>query len=92
LELPVRQPGHEQLRETLDGIHVLADLRALEEMGAVQAGAQDKMPLQQGLGPGENVEYFLLGRIHAGATLRGTPAKNKIFFAPARKKCTLDPF
>ena len=39
------QLGEQQLREALDRGHVLADLRALEIVRAVQAGAQHEMPL-----------------------------------------------
>jgi len=55
----------EQRAEPLHRRHVLADLRALEEMPAVQAGAQDKVPLQQRLGAHENVGDLLLNRVHA---------------------------
>ena len=45
--------------------HVLADLGALEEMAAVETGAQDEVAGQQGLGITENLEDFFLGRAHA---------------------------
>ena len=51
--------------ESLHGGHVLANLRALEEVSAVQAGAQDEVPLQERLGAQENIRDLLLYRIHA---------------------------
>ena len=76
LERVTLRLGNQQLGETLDGIHALADLGALEIVAAVQAGAQDKVPLQQGAGPGEDVENFRLFGGH-GFTLQGTCRKNK---------------
>jgi hypothetical protein len=40
---------------------MLADLRALEKMAAMEAGAEDKMAGQQGLRITENLEDFFLG-------------------------------
>src|SRR5664280_1954755 len=44
---------------------MLADLRALEIVGAVQARAQHKMTLEQRFRANEDVVDFLLDRIHA---------------------------
>ena len=60
-----RELRAEQLDEARDLVHVLAHLGALEEMAAMQAGAQDEMAGQQGLGIAENLEDFFLGRAHA---------------------------
>jgi hypothetical protein len=43
---------------------MLADLGALEVMPAVQARAQDKVSLQERAGARENVQNFVLNRIH----------------------------
>ena len=56
--------GTEQLDEARDLVHVLAHLGALEEVAAVQAGAQDEVAGQQGLGIAEDLEDFFLGRAH----------------------------
>jgi hypothetical protein len=55
----------ERLDEASDLVHVLADLGALEEMAAVQAGAEDEVAGQEGLGIAEDLEDFFLGRTHA---------------------------
>ena len=67
----------EKLRETLDGIEPLANLRALEVMAAVQAGAQDEMSLLKRARADENIEYLFLDRIH-GDDAAGELRKNKI--------------
>jgi hypothetical protein len=50
------------------------DLGALEEMAAVQAGAEDEVAGQQGLGIAEDLEDFFLGRTHAPWIRRKTRA------------------
>ncbi len=70
----------EQFGQAGDGAHVLADLRALEEVAAVQAGAEHEVPFEEGAGAFEDGEDFLLLLIHAadGGSAR---EKNKNFFA-----------
>ena len=56
-----------QFNQTRDLIHVLADLGALEEMAAMETGAQDEVPGQEGLRVTENLKDFFLGRAHAAS-------------------------
>ena len=60
-EFHATQFGGEQLRQSRDGGHVLAHLRALEVVAAVQTGAEHKMAAQQRAGARENIEYLGLG-------------------------------
>jgi hypothetical protein len=57
----------EQLDQARDLVHVLADLGALEEMAAMETGAQDEVAGQEGLRIAENLEDFFLGRAHAAS-------------------------
>ena len=50
--------------EALHQRHLLQRQRALEELAAVQAAAEDEVPLQQGTGLAEQGQCFLVG--HAG--------------------------
>jgi glyoxylase-like metal-dependent hydrolase (beta-lactamase superfamily II) len=75
------QFGEEQLGETFDGVELLADLRALKIMTAVQPGAQDEMSLLQRASANEYVEYFLLNRVHGDEAVWVNGKKQK-HFAP----------
>jgi len=44
---------------------MLANLGALEEVAAMETGAQEEVTGQEGLGITENLEDFFLGRAHA---------------------------
>jgi hypothetical protein len=57
----------EQFNQTRDLIHVLANLGTLEEVAAVETGAQDEVTSQEGLRITENLEDFFLGRAHAAS-------------------------
>ena len=76
-----RQLREQQGGQPLDLRHVLADLRALEIVGAVQPGAQHEMPLQQRPRAGEDVDDLLLDGIHVGPQRwRNRPPTTKPFF------------
>jgi hydroxyacylglutathione hydrolase len=72
---------HEKFGEPADRRHVLADLRALEKVSAVQAGAEHEMAFEQGARAFEDGEDFLLLRIHGGEYAGCGREKNKNFFA-----------
>lgn len=72
--------GDQQLGETLDGIHALADLGALKIVAAVQSRAEHEMPFEQSAGAAENIEDLLLIDFHSATVVSGG-AKNKIKFA-----------
>ena len=74
--------GQQELGEALDGVHALAHLRALEEMAAVQAGAQDEVALEKGFRAFEDIENLLLDRVHGGTKWAEGREKLKIIFAP----------
>jgi hypothetical protein len=74
----------EQLGEALDRVHVLAHLRALEIVAAVEARPQDEMAFLQRAGADENIEDFLLNWIHV-STLRCRRPKNKIILRAASR-------
>src|SRR5439155_813692 len=67
---------HQQLGQPFDRAHVLADLRALEVVSAVQPRAQHEVPGQQRPRAREDVEDFLLARVHP-ATLEEPREKTK---------------
>ena len=54
---------NQQFGEPLDRVHALANLGALEVVPAVQAGAQHKVPAEQGAGALENAEDLALGLV-----------------------------
>ena len=74
--------GQQELGEALDGVHALAHLRALEEMAAVQAGAQDEVALEKGFRAFEDIKNLLLDRVHGGTKWAEGREKLKIIFAP----------
>jgi hypothetical protein len=69
----------QQAAEALDGRHVLADLGALEEMPAVQAGAENEVPLEQCLRADENIGDFLLNGVHGAKKWAILPVKGNPF-------------
>ncbi len=75
----------QELREALDLGHMLADLGALEIVGAVQAGAQHEVPLQQRPRAGEDVEHFLPVGVHAPPRCGIRAGKTKTFFLRPRR-------
>lgn len=66
----VFQVGDEELSHAGDFVHVLANLRALEEMGTVQAGAQEEVAAEERAAIAENLENFFLFGIHVGRLRR----------------------
>src|SRR6185436_18735321 len=67
----------------------LADLRALEVVAAVQAGAQHEMPLQQGAGARENFENLRLRGIHGIDVAEPGAKKQNQFCTPGVSSSTL---
>jgi len=71
-ELKTGESRQEQFGQAADGVHALANLRALEIVAAMQAGTQNEVAGEQRLRVFENIEHFLLLGIHrCGPTLRG---------------------
>ena len=56
--------GQEQFDEAGDLVEVLADLGALEVMGAVLAAAEDEMPGEEGARVAEDLQDFVLACVH----------------------------
>ncbi len=83
IEVPdAAELGEQQFGEAGDGAHVLADLRALEIVPAVQAGTEHEVATQKSARAGENIEDLLLGSVHVARKLPAPGAKSKPKFEP----------
>lgn len=63
----VFQHRDHELGESRDLIHVLANLRTLEEVCAMQAGTEQEVAFEQGTTVAENLDDFFVVRIHEAA-------------------------
>src|SRR5262249_23493730 len=70
----------EQCAEPLDRRHILANLRALEKMPAVQPRTEHEMPAKQRLGAHKYVGDLLLNCVHYPKKLWQSPGEWKSFF------------
>ena len=57
----------------------------LEEVAAVETGAEDEVPGQEGLGIAEDLEDFFLGRTHAPWIRQKSPAGRGDIRSPPQK-------
>jgi hypothetical protein len=62
--------AEQKLAQFLDGAQILANLRALKVMSAVQSRPKDEMPLQQRPRARENLQHLLLNRVHRARLIR----------------------